>query len=104
MGRDHRNQDLYAWDNEFGSEIKVRNIYTLEVCFLRLIQDLKPFAASQMLVSNAEFLEFVEAGGYTEEGQQWWSKEGWRYVQDLAVSGPRFWVGRTHCRMLTQVN
>ena len=23
MGRDHHGQDLYGWDNEFGSEIKV---------------------------------------------------------------------------------
>ena len=67
-------------------------------------QDLKSFTASQMLVSNAEFLEFVEAGGYKEEGRRWWSEEGWRYVQDLQVQGPRFWVGQTHCRMLLQVS
>ena len=24
MGRGHHGQDLYAWDNEFGSEVKVR--------------------------------------------------------------------------------
>ena len=34
MGREHRNQDLYAWDNEFGSEIKVSTIYILGFCFL----------------------------------------------------------------------
>ena len=56
-----------------------------------------------MLVSNAEFLEFVEAGGYTEEGRGWWSEEGWQHVQDLGVHGPRFWVGRTHYRMLLEV-
>jgi len=86
MGRDHHGQDLYAWDNEFGSEVK----------------DLKPFTASQMLVSNAEFLEFVEADGYKEAGRKWWSEEGWRYVQDLGVEGPRFWVGHTHYRMLLE--
>jgi len=87
LGRDHHDQNIYAWDNEFGSEKK----------------DLKPFTASQMLVSNAEYLEFVEAGGYTEQGKEWWSEEGWRYVEDMKVAGPRFWVGTTHYRMLLEV-
>ena len=82
---------------------------------------LKPFTASQMLVSNAEFLEFVEAGGYEERGRGWWSDEGWRwvpgyctaalvhwtllprFVTDLGVTGPRFWVGRTHYRAMLAV-
>ena len=55
-----------------------------------------------MLVSNAEFLEFVEAGGYTDDGKKWWSEEGWRFVQDLGVEGPRFWRGKTHYRMLLE--
>ena len=56
-----------------------------------------------MLVSNAEYLEFVEAGGYTDRGKKWWSEEGWRFVQDLGVEGPRFWRGKTHYRMLLEV-
>jgi len=87
MGKDHHEQDLYGWDNEFGNERKT----------------LKPFKASQMLVSNAEYLEFVEAGGYEEKGGQWWSEEGWRFVKDLDVSGPRFWIGKTHYRTLLKV-
>jgi len=87
LGRDHHGQDIYGWDNEFGSEKKV----------------LKPFTASQMLVSNAEFLEFIEAGGYSENGlSKWWSEEGKRYVRDLGVEGPRFWIGRTHYRMMLE--
>ena len=70
---------------------------------LPISQDLKPFTASQMLVSNAEYLEFVEAGGYTDRGKKWWSDEGWRFVQDLGVEGPRFWRGKTHYRMLLEV-
>jgi len=87
MGKDHHEKDLYGWDNEFGNERKT----------------LKPFKASQMLVSNAEYLEFVEAGGYEEKGRQWWSEEGWRFVKDLDVSGPRFWIDRTHYRSLLEV-
>ena len=102
MGRDHHGQDIYAWDNEFGSEVKVRLKCSDPLLMTTLHQDLKPFTASQMLVSNAEFLEFVEADGYKEAGRKWWSKEGWRYVQDLGVEGPRFWVGHTHYRMLLE--
>ena len=68
--------DLYGWDNEYGSETK-------ELC---------AFEVSQMLVSNAEYLEFVQAGGYTTTGRKWWSDEGWRYVTDLKVTAPRFWI------------
>eukprot|EP00090_Calanus_glacialis_P047225 TRINITY_DN9685_c0_g1_i1.p1 TRINITY_DN9685_c0_g1~~TRINITY_DN9685_c0_g1_i1.p1 ORF type:complete len:1465 (-),score=349.19 TRINITY_DN9685_c0_g1_i1:88-4482(-) len=87
MGKDFYEQDLYGWDNEFGNERKTLN----------------PFTSSQMLVSNAEYLEFVQAGGYEEKGREWWSEEGWRYVQDLAVSGPRFWIDRTHYRALLDI-
>ena len=87
LGKDFHEQDLYGWDNEYGHERKV----------------LKPFTASQMLVSNAEYFEFVLAGGYEDSGRQWWSEEGWRYVKDLGVSGPRFWVGRTHYRMMLEI-
>jgi len=87
MGKDFNEKDLYGWDNEFGNEKKT----------------LKPFTASQMLVSNAEYLEFVEAGGYEQQGRQWWSDEGWMYVTDLSVQGPRFWIDRTHYRAMLDI-
>lgn len=74
MGKDHLEQDLYGWDNEFGHEE----------------HSLEDFEASQMLVSNAEYLEFVLDGGYSEP--RWWSPEGWRFVSNTKVAGPRFWV------------
>nr|XP_012557475.2 uncharacterized protein LOC100215679 [Hydra vulgaris]XP_047133732.1 uncharacterized protein LOC100215679 [Hydra vulgaris]XP_047133733.1 uncharacterized protein LOC100215679 [Hydra vulgaris]XP_047133734.1 uncharacterized protein LOC100215679 [Hydra vulgaris] len=86
MGKDNLESDFFGWDNEFGSEEKI----------------LKPFRASQMLVSNAEYLEFVEAGGYTEYGKKWWSTEGWRYVTDLNVTMPRFWVNKFTYRLLLE--
>jgi 5-histidylcysteine sulfoxide synthase len=87
MGKDFHEHDLYGWDNEFGNER----------------QELKTFTASQMLVSNAEYLEFVLAGGYQQEGRLWWSEEGWKYVTDLQVTGPRFWIGQTHYRMMLDI-
>ena len=76
LGKRHIESDLYGWDSEYGFEKKT----------------LESFEVSQMLVSNAEFFEFVQDGGYTAKGKHWWSEEGWRYVTVLKVTGPRFWV------------
>jgi len=65
---------LYGWDNEYGTkEVKVR-----------------PFKASKYLVSNAEFLEFVEAGGYTNRA--WWDEEGWSWAQYREARHPVYWI------------
>jgi iron(II)-dependent oxidoreductase len=40
-------------------------------------------------VTNAAFLEFVEAGGYDEP--RWWRPEDWRWVQGDQVRHPLFW-------------
>ncbi|MFN4262147.1 MAG: 5-histidylcysteine sulfoxide synthase [Thioalkalivibrionaceae bacterium] len=65
---------LYGWDNEYGTAVaKVAD-----------------FKAASMLVSNAEFAEFVEAGGYRTE--RYWSEEGWRWAQYRQASHPTFWV------------
>lgn len=65
---------LYGWDNEYGE-------HSCEV---------PDFKASKYLVSNQEFLEFVEDKGY--ETLSYWSDEGnaWRVYEK--VSSPRFWI------------
>lgn len=70
-----KTDDTYGWDNEYGT----------------LTTDVKPFKASQMLTSNAEFFEFVAAGGYQDD--RWWDEEGlgWRNFAQAAM--PTFWVG-----------
>jgi gamma-glutamyl hercynylcysteine S-oxide synthase len=40
---------------------------------------LKPFRIARATVTNGEFLEFVEAGGYRE--RRFWSEEGWRWLE-----------------------
>ena len=87
MGKDYLEKDLFGWDNEFGHEKR----------------DLEGFEASKMLVSNAEYLQFVLDGGYTQSGRHWWSTEGWKYVSDMKVTGPRFWIGQTHYRLMLKV-
>jgi len=65
---------LYGWDNEFG----------------KLSTEIKTFSASKFLVSNQEFKDFVEADGYN--CQQWWTEEGWNWVQFKKCKYPIFWV------------
>ncbi len=67
-------EDCYGWDNEYG----------------RHESSIPGFQAARHLVSNGEYLEFVEAGGY--EADDWWEEEG-RAWRDFAHAGhPTFWI------------
>jgi formylglycine-generating enzyme required for sulfatase activity len=50
----------------------------------------RPFRASQYLVSNGEFYQFVKAGGYRE--QRYWTEEGWQWRKFRNVKWLTFWV------------
>ena len=65
---------LYGWDNEYG-------LHEAEVT---------GFKAGKYLVSNREFLEFVEAGGYRD--RQWWNEEGWHWREFKQAEHPLFWL------------
>jgi len=69
-----KDHPLYGWDNEFGA-------FGAQV---------KEFRASRYLVSNHEFLEFVEDGGYTT--QEWWTEEGWQWRTYKQATHPLFWI------------
>lgn len=68
---------LYGWDNEFG-----HHQATTEA-----------FKASDKLISNAAFLEFVLDQGYAKK--ELWSAEGWNWVSGSKSSFPKFWVNRS---------
>ena len=48
-----------------------------------------PFAIASMQVSNAEYLQFVEAGGYSH--QHFWTAEGWQWRRETTAEAPRYW-------------
>ena len=48
-----------------------------------------PFALSRDLVSNGEFLEFVESGGYQDPRH--WLADGWDQVRRESWSAPLYW-------------
>lgn len=66
----------YGWDNEYG----------------RHEAEVPAFKASRLLVSNAEFMVFVESGGYGDS--RYWSEEGWGWREFTGVTHPTFWHRR----------
>lgn len=68
-----KDNPLFGWDNEYG-------------CYETEVAD---FKASRYLVSNAEFLPFIEAGGYADP--QWWTPEGWSWNSFSQRGMPLFW-------------
>jgi gamma-glutamyl hercynylcysteine S-oxide synthase len=63
----------FGWDNEFPANSA----------------DVRAFALERHDVTNASFLEFVEAEGYATE--RWWRPEDWAWVRQEQVSHPLFW-------------
>jgi ergothioneine biosynthesis protein EgtB len=53
-------------------------------------QYLQPFALASRLVTNGEFLEFVEAGGYRDPAL--WLSDGWDLVANGTLAAPLYWV------------
>ena len=70
-----KTDDTYGWDNEYGT----------------LTTEVKAFEASKMLTSNAEFFEFILAGGY--QSNRWWDDEGRGWRDFAQATQPTFWVG-----------
>ncbi len=65
---------LYGWDNEYG-------VHEAAV---------SDFEAAKYLVSNREFLPFVEAGCYRD--RTFWTEEGWNWREFRQADHPLFWI------------
>jgi 5-histidylcysteine sulfoxide synthase/putative 4-mercaptohistidine N1-methyltranferase len=69
-----KDHPLYGWDNEYGSATF----------------NIEEFRAGRYLVSNQEFMEFVEDKGY--QNRDWWTEEGWSWKTYRNQVHPLFWV------------
>ncbi|MBI1174762.1 MAG: 5-histidylcysteine sulfoxide synthase [Sideroxydans sp.] len=69
-----RDDAYYGWDNEYGVHEA----------------DVAAFQAGRHLVSNREFLGFVEAGGYGSDA--WWEEEGRAWKRYARAAHPTFWL------------
>jgi 5-histidylcysteine sulfoxide synthase/putative 4-mercaptohistidine N1-methyltranferase len=68
------NDPLYGWDLEYGHQSF----------------DVQDYQASRYLVSNQEFRDFVDAGGYHDK--EHWTEEGWAWKSYEKAKHPRFWI------------
>lgn len=50
---------------------------------------LQPFEISNRLVTNGEYIEFIEAGGYLKH--EFWHEEGWKWLNDNSARYPIYW-------------
>lgn len=50
---------------------------------------LYPFSMGQSLVTNGEFLEFIEDNGYSKS--KYWLSQGWDWVNQQQVQHPLYW-------------
>ena len=53
---------------------------------------LQEFRIASRLVTNGEFLEFIEDGGYREP--RLWLSDGWNWVQQTGADAPLYWQQR----------
>jgi ergothioneine biosynthesis protein EgtB len=67
----------FGWDNEF-DEHGV---------------DVPAFDIDIHNVTNAEFMQFVDAGGY--RAREFWSAENWEWLQQEGLTHPNFWIPST---------
>ena len=79
LGVDRASQP-FGWDNEFPA-------FTTAV---------DAFAIQRHDVTNAAFLEFVDAGGYRDA--RWWSADDWQWLTTHGIRQPLFWEGEGSTR------
>lgn len=65
--------DSFCFDNE----LSVHKTY------------IQAFEISNKLVTNGEFIEFIESGAYTNFNL--WHAEGWDFIQSNKISAPMYW-------------
>jgi 5-histidylcysteine sulfoxide synthase/putative 4-mercaptohistidine N1-methyltranferase len=82
-----RSDHYYGWDNEYGHHKAA----------------VEAFEASEFLVSNQEYLAFVEADGYLNK--DYWSDEGWHWREFSGATQATFWRKDSHgyrLRLMTE--
>lgn len=69
----HKNSEEFCYDNELGRHKVFLHSYKI----------------SNKLITNSEYLEFINAGGYKDFNL--WHAEGWDWVNQNNISAPMYW-------------
>ena len=64
----------FGWDNEFPA----------------IIVDVPGFEIDTHNVTNEQFMDFVDAGGYRD--QEWWTPAAFTWVREAGIEHPPFWA------------
>ena len=67
------NEKSFSYDNESG--------------YHRVF--LEPFQIAQNLVTNEEYMRFINAGGY--KNPDYWLDDGWQFIKENAITAPLYW-------------
>ena len=74
LGRARNAGGNFGWDNEYEE-------HTVEV---------PAFAIDRYPISNGQYLEFVNSGGYRD--RTFWSEYDWRWRSEHGITHPAFWI------------
>src|SRR5690606_24772306 len=74
IGKNKTTHQHYGWDNEYGLHSA----------------DVAAFQASKYLVSNQEYLSFIDDRGYQTD--EYWEEEGLSWRNFSKVGHPAFWI------------
>ena len=66
-------EDCFCWDNELGRHKVFLHDYKI----------------SNRLVTNSEYIEFIEADGYKDFNL--WHADGWEFIQSNKITSPMYW-------------
>ena len=66
-------EDCFCWDNELGRHKVFLHDYKI----------------SNRLVTNSEYIEFIEADGYKDFNL--WHADGWEFIQSNEIAAPMYW-------------
>jgi ergothioneine biosynthesis protein EgtB len=89
---DRKDTKVQWWESE-GGVVKIGHTqktfcYDNELPLHR--QYVEPFALRNLLVTNKEYIEFINAGGY--EDFRYWLMEGWEWCKNLTIKAPLYWI------------
>jgi gamma-glutamyl hercynylcysteine S-oxide synthase len=79
LGAKSPQQDGFGWDNEFEAQ-------QVEVPAFRI---------DRYMVTNGEYLQFVQEGGYREAN--FWDPSGWDWILEHGIRRPAFWIKERNC-------
>jgi iron(II)-dependent oxidoreductase len=67
----------------------------------RHLVDVRPFEIDVYPVTNGQYLEFIEAGGYTRA--ELWSEAGRRWLEESQAEAPKYWYRDSAGAWMTRV-